>query len=189
MCVCNICNINTCARIYTREKTSLYRLLILVPFFHPESRTKRTVDARGSPWMREILPNLRFKASSKQNAPSVCVSPEISVFGFSWPLPTTPGPARVSVSTRGVRASAPARALSSHPTRRRCPSSRPKSRWPALDPARPLVVPGIRVSTFSRAYLRDAIGAASAAPRLPRASASARPPKAPPAARLARSQR
>ena len=70
---------------------------------------------------------------------------------------------RVRFDSRRSRIRTP-RALSSHPTRRRCPSSRPKSQWPAPDPARPLVVPGIRVSTSSRAYLRDAIGAASARP-------------------------
>jgi hypothetical protein len=30
------------------------RFLILIPFFHPESQTKQTVDVSGSPWMREF---------------------------------------------------------------------------------------------------------------------------------------
>lgn len=167
------------------------RFLILIPFFIHLSRTKQTVGALGSPWREKPKSDLilaKRPLGLRFSHESTGIS-RARVFGFPWPLPTTPGPARASVSTRGVRASAPARALSSHPTRRRCPSSRPKSQWPAPDPARPLVVPGIRVSTSSRAYLRDAIGAASAAPRLPRASASARPPKATPAARLARSPR
>ena len=182
------------AHVYARE--NVIRLLILIPFFirEPNETNRRcawiAVDARN---FAEFV----IRGSEKQNAPSVCVF-LTSRTGISisrpcvWVFLATSydaRPARASVSTRGVRASAPARALSSHPTRRRCPSSRPKSQWPAPDPARPLVVPGIRVSTSSRAYLPDAIGAASAAPRLPRASASARPPKAPPAAFLARSPR
>ena len=109
------------AHVYARE--NVIRLLILIPFFirEPNETNRRcawiAVDARN---FAEFV----IRGSEKQNAPSVCVF-LTSRTGISisrpcvWVFLATSydaRPARASVSTRGVRASAPARALSSHPT-------------------------------------------------------------------------